>query len=287
MFVNLARRSQILVDRLIGHLDRLERGEEDERVEAQALRELPQCEELRVASVLLSGLSVIPPISAQAQNKEKQREPDWYEADKAEELPLLGLPIESTPLGIVSFNLNDSMISHPSGPRLAVLNFVPGTELNRLHIFKAEAGKLAQEFSLDLDERTAWVRLDTFPSERRLPGIVIRGGAEVTGNATKVVAYHKGKFQVVFEGHNADVVDLDHDDLPEIISRDRPVMDVEAPSLWRVWAWNGEKYVAVAHVEYEQVFSPNVLAAVKKLHAKDAPEPLPKNERRTRRSRPI
>jgi signal transduction histidine kinase len=29
MFVNLARRSQILVDRLIGHLDRLERGEED------------------------------------------------------------------------------------------------------------------------------------------------------------------------------------------------------------------------------------------------------------------
>ncbi|WP_040477508.1 sensor histidine kinase [Longispora albida] len=29
MFVNLARRSQILVDRLIGHLDRLEKGEED------------------------------------------------------------------------------------------------------------------------------------------------------------------------------------------------------------------------------------------------------------------
>src|SRR5690606_33704424 len=29
MFVNLARRSEILVDRLIGHLDRLERGEED------------------------------------------------------------------------------------------------------------------------------------------------------------------------------------------------------------------------------------------------------------------
>ncbi|SBT68845.1 Signal transduction histidine kinase [Micromonospora sediminicola] len=29
MFVNLSRRSQILVDRLIGHLDRLERGEED------------------------------------------------------------------------------------------------------------------------------------------------------------------------------------------------------------------------------------------------------------------
>ncbi len=29
MFVNLARRSQILVDRLIGHLDRIERGEED------------------------------------------------------------------------------------------------------------------------------------------------------------------------------------------------------------------------------------------------------------------
>src|ERR671939_1092392 len=29
MFVNLARRSQSLVDRLIGHLDRLERGEED------------------------------------------------------------------------------------------------------------------------------------------------------------------------------------------------------------------------------------------------------------------
>jgi signal transduction histidine kinase len=29
MFVNLARRSQILVDRLIGHLDRLERGEQD------------------------------------------------------------------------------------------------------------------------------------------------------------------------------------------------------------------------------------------------------------------
>src|SRR5207247_1309668 len=29
MFVNLARRSQILVDRLIGHLDRLERGEEN------------------------------------------------------------------------------------------------------------------------------------------------------------------------------------------------------------------------------------------------------------------
>jgi len=29
MFVNLARRSQILVDSLIGHLDRLERGEED------------------------------------------------------------------------------------------------------------------------------------------------------------------------------------------------------------------------------------------------------------------
>ena len=29
MFINLARRSQILVDRLIGHLDRLERGEED------------------------------------------------------------------------------------------------------------------------------------------------------------------------------------------------------------------------------------------------------------------
>jgi len=29
MFINLARRSQVLVDRLIGHLDRLERGEED------------------------------------------------------------------------------------------------------------------------------------------------------------------------------------------------------------------------------------------------------------------
>src|SRR4029078_3472064 len=29
MFVNPARRSQILVDRLIGHLDRLERGEQD------------------------------------------------------------------------------------------------------------------------------------------------------------------------------------------------------------------------------------------------------------------
>ncbi len=42
MFVNLARRSQILVDRLIGHLDRLERGEED----PDALAELFQLDHL-------------------------------------------------------------------------------------------------------------------------------------------------------------------------------------------------------------------------------------------------
>ncbi|MBX6356271.1 MAG: nitrate- and nitrite sensing domain-containing protein [Micromonosporaceae bacterium] len=42
MFVNLARRSQILVDRLIGHLDRLERSEED----PDALAELFQLDHL-------------------------------------------------------------------------------------------------------------------------------------------------------------------------------------------------------------------------------------------------
>ncbi len=170
---------------------------------------------------------------------------------------------------VMSFNLRDESGKHLYTPRLAVLSYVrpSGKEAGkqRLRIFKAENGKLVSDFSLDLvDPPFDWEEIRSFPSDDRMSGIVIWGGSEVSHNVAKVVAYVGGKFQVVFDkAYDMELIDLDFDGIPEVISGDFPTGDGGSPTFFQVWTWAGEKYVPVAHVPIDQVFSPDVIRAVK------------------------
>ncbi len=185
--------------------------------------------------------------------------------EEAQQFPLLGLPIEFGPQSIMSFNVRSESGRALFSPRLAVLNFVPSARKQRIRIFKVEHGKFVVEFSLDLDDSPVlWEKIGSFPSGDSLPGIVIWGGSEVSHNVAKVVVYVGGKFQVVFDkAYDMELVDLDFDGFPEIISGDVPTSDAGSPTMFQVWAWAGEKYVPVAHVPIDQVFSPDVIRAVK------------------------
>jgi len=119
---------------------------------------------------------------------------------------------------------------------------------------------------LNDDSDISWEDISSFPSSGstcNFPGFLIRGGIEYTRNIGKVIAYVGGKFQVVFKkGNDVDLVDLDFDGIPEVLSADFPSGDGGSSSWFQVWTWNGHQYVKVAHVRLTKVFSPEVVKAV-------------------------
>jgi hypothetical protein len=225
----------------------------------------------RVA-LLAVCLSVLPLTASHAQASIEELEAD-------EVLPLSGLNTETEPLSVLSFHVNTS--TNPrictEAVRLAVLNYLPpgpNSEAGyKLRVLRPNHGEFITDFSLDLndDPDMSWEALSSFPSSGsacNFSGLLVRGGIEYSSSHGKVIAYVDGRFQVVFKiGYDMDLVDLDFDGIPEILSADFPTGDGGSSSWFQIWTWNGGKYVKVAHVHLSKIFTPEVVKAVKQVKA--------------------
>ena len=145
-----------------------------------------------------------------------------------------------------------------SSPRLAVL------DASGLRIFGVRDTTLVQEFALPDPEPVPWDTLESFPS-RGLPGIVLWASEEAAYAAGTVVCYVEGKPRVVFEGYYLDFADFDLNGIPEILTKRYASQDSMQPESVTVWAWNGTEYVRVVTVAPDQLWSKQVVDAVRRV----------------------
>jgi hypothetical protein len=97
-------------------------------------------------------------------------------------------------------------------------------------------------FAFEEPEPPSWEQIESFPSNGHVPGVVIWGGLEDFRSELTIVCYtgnfshlpsgerveKKGDFKIAFDGEYAELVDLDLDGIPEVISN----MDRETPEVW-------------------------------------------------------
>lgn len=190
---------------------------------------------------------------------ESRKREDWLARMEAERIPKLGLPISSSPDGLVLFYLNDSDKWLPSGPRLAVMDYESSRQVTRLVIYRGFNGDLIEDYALELDPEVGWETIESLPargvSRRGLAGVVVWGGTGGTGHSyALVVGAFDGNFEIVFRGHNVELLDVDFDGIPEILDSRHPPEDCGPPAEMRVWTWDGRKYNEVARVARSRIF---------------------------------
>jgi len=190
------------------------------------------------------------------------------DCNEPETLPNFGLPIQGIDVSVISFNVSAAACPGMPSPRLAVLYFDTDSARLVLAILKPEAGKLTGEFSISDDSGT-WQELDSFPTKGYLPGVVIWASEEYAWFGATVVAYVKGKFQVVFRGEGVNFLHLDEGSVPEIVTPDAPGSKVDR---WRLWVWSTDKYVSVADVPWDRLYSAEVRRSVRRVKKEVLPE---------------
>lgn len=202
-----------------------------------------------------------PEISASEGRRAQQKESPWDTLERAR-LPDLNLPGIKRFNNISTLHLNDSKISYPSGPRLAVLHN------GMLTIFKSIDGVLKPEFELlqGSDQPSSWVEMEIFPSHL-LPGVILWSSSLSLRSRVVVVCYVNHEFRVVFKGSAATFLDLDDDNIPEIFSLPESEVWTEAnkkDKTFLVHTWNGSEFVLATKIHpWSQRFSPEVITAVK------------------------
>lgn len=240
----------------------------------------PSCRQFRIilfACLLLpcQGSQVLEGRS-QVLAEESRKGEDWLARMEAERIPKLGLPITSSPDGMVLFYLNDSDKWLPSGPRLAVMDYESSRQVTRLVIYRGFNGDLVEDYALDLDPEVGWETIESLPargvSRGGLAGVVVWGGTGGIGHSySLVVGAVDGKFEIVFRGHNVELLDFDFDGIPEILDSRHPPDECGPPREFRLWKWNGRNYVKVAEIPPSRIFSEELRRAVSSSN-KDSPK---------------
>jgi hypothetical protein len=160
------------------------------------------------------------------------------------------------PYGLIEFDVpNRSDAPVASSPRLAVLD-----QNNLLQIFKINGTTLIQEFTLRPPESITWHTLQWFPSYN-LAGVVLWSDAEESRSSGIIICYVSGKPRVVFRGGEFDLADLDGDGIPEVLQY--PKYDTYEPKSVTVWTWNGRRYVSVKQMPIADLYSKDVVAAIR------------------------
>ena len=203
------------------------------------------------------------PLAVSARDDQPKAAQSQHSLDEMErdEFPSF-LPVLGTPRSVVSFYLDDKPHWHPSSPRLAVLSYDKAAGKAKVSILKAEDGKFVTEFALvGPGGMEDWIELESFPSAT-LPGVVIWGSVEYSRDRATIVCYVNRRFEVVFKGDDVQLMDIDSDGIPEIVTGFGSD-DVYAQSEYsQVWTWDGTKYVRVAQVRLRQLFFADVVKAL-------------------------
>jgi hypothetical protein len=167
------------------------------------------------------------------------------------------------PHGLIQFNvLNPPGSPELYTPRLAML------DRSGLHIYKREESNrsdLIQEFFLpNRPDKEPWDTLEAFPARDELPGVVLWASAGVSYSLGTVVCYAKGKPRVVFQGQYFDFAHIALDDIPEILVEQGVGFEASSPAKSViVWTWNGSRYVRVEEVAVDQLYSQDVVKAIR------------------------
>ncbi len=169
--------------------------------------------------------------------------------------------------GVILFHLD------PVGPtedRLAVLAFNSTTRQTKLTIAKCNNGETETVFTLEKPQSEGWNQLESFPSNGLVPGVVIWGGTEYSRSALIIVCYtgsysylpsgkrieKKGAFKIVFQGEEAELVDLDLDGLPEIVAG-------RGKRTREIWTLLDGSYARVGAFPFARLRAADVLSALK------------------------
>jgi hypothetical protein len=193
---------------------------------------------------------------------------------------MLASPALELPLGIILFNLDDGGLSEP---RIATLSFDSSTKRSWLRILKCTDGQIQSAFALEEPAWEDWDELESFPSIHP-SGVVIWGAQEQARSSLTIVIYtggytylpsgerveKKGDFKIAFSGYLAELVDLDLDGVPEVVSK----MDGE---MVEVWTLVEGTYVKVGAFPLARLRSTEVCNAIKAVRNKHvAPPPAHK-----------
>jgi hypothetical protein len=154
------------------------------------------------------------------------------------------------PIGLVLFTVGDS------SARLAVLTD------EGLKIYKPQGSRLVQEFSVSNPEPVPWDSVEIFPSRSQLFGVVLYQSEEYSRSKARVICLIKDQYMTVFEGSDADFVDIDLDGLPEILTEERE-QQIGPPDWVHVWAWDGSRYVDAERVRFQNLYGTEVTQRLK------------------------
>lgn len=98
----------------------------------------------------------------------------------------------------------------------------------------------------------------------QVPGVIVTFSSEEDLNGeTAVIAFVDNKFQFVYKGNTSEFVDLDGDGITEIFESFWPNGD-GFPKKTIVHIWNGSVYVKLYETKWEDRFSRNTQALLKK-----------------------
>ena len=113
------------------------------------------------------------------------------------------------------------------------------------------------------NEGSDWQSVSTL-EDGRLPGFVLRSeGADYWYGQTTIVAFVKGRFEVVYRGlDTTEIVDLNNDGYPELFASGWPDAD-GGPESTTVYVWSGQTFEKLMVVRFKQRFGPRVVAAVR------------------------
>ena len=167
------------------------------------------------------------------------------------------------PRGLIEFNVpNPPGSLHLYTPRLAV---VDGSGLRIYRIEGSNRSELVEEFALTQPlGAEPWDVIETFPARDALPGIVLWASTDVSYSLGTVVCYVNGRPQVVFRGQYFDFAHLYLEDIPEILVEQGVGFEASIPpKSVIVWTWNGRAYVKVEEVATDQLYSQDVVKAIR------------------------
>lgn len=167
------------------------------------------------------------------------------------------------PHGLIQFDVPNTRDSAQTAtPRLAVLDD------SGLHIYKVEGTKksdLKEEFAVPSRGLGAepWDTLEAVPSRYALPGVILWASDGDSYSTGMVICYLDEKPRILFKGHDFDLVNLTLDDVPEIVVWN-DYYEVQRPAKTVVvWAWNERRYVKVEEVTVDQLYSQDVVKAIR------------------------
>jgi hypothetical protein len=169
--------------------------------------------------------------------------------------------------GSVLFYLDD--FGHTE-ERVALLEYVPSAQRDRVRIVRCQDGRAETVYALDEPGGESWTDLESFPSNGLVPGVVVWGSTDDYSHTGLIVICYTGSywyppsgrrvekpgiFKVAFNGGYAMLVDLDLDGIPEVVA------NLDSPKV-EVWTYIAGAYVKVGEFPKEALWSEAVRRAI-------------------------